>query len=315
MIDNNNLIKLFVRVPNGVAFNGAEVSTATGNDKKIYFDENDQILWVKGRSYGLTADQGTALATLIGSDTNQSVRAIAQDVVNNVMDWQGEDGNTIINTLKEVLTWFKNLPEGESGALALVNTVGKPSSPAVLYADYEEYNTAKGTELTAEQFAELSDEQKTKTPAVAATGLYAQIETAVAGGVNSAGAKSGEVLIDAAVSGNKVEVESTVKLKNAVSAAETSIQTVSIAGVTASITGDANAKAAAIAKSDLQTALFTNSHQNSDLSYSYLGVTITAREANGELTKLEVDPSELVNRVSALEEFDPWETYSAHAEP
>ena len=311
MIDNNNLIKLFVRVPNGVAFNGAEVSTATGNDKKIYFDENDQILWVKGRSYGLTADQGTALATLIGEDTDQSVRAIAQNVVNKVMDWQGEDADTIINTLKEVLTWFQNLPEGESGALALVNTVGKPSSPAVLYADYEEYNTANGTELTAEQFAELSDEQKTKTPAVAATGLYAQIETAVAGGVNSACAKSGEVLIDAAVSGNKVEVESTTKLKDAVSAAETSIQTIGVAGITASITGAANAKHASIAKADLQTALFTNFHVETPLSYSYLGVTVSAKESYGELTELKIDPSELVNRVSALEEFDPWEEYSA----
>jgi len=39
---------------------------------------------------------------------------------------------------------------------------------AVLYADATEYNAAKGTELTDEQFAGLTDEQKTKTPAVEA---------------------------------------------------------------------------------------------------------------------------------------------------
>lgn len=43
-----------------------------------------------------------------------------------------------------------------------------PASPAVLYADETEYNAAKGTSLDATAFAALSDEEKTKTPAVAA---------------------------------------------------------------------------------------------------------------------------------------------------
>jgi hypothetical protein len=43
-----------------------------------------------------------------------------------------------------------------------------PASPAVLYADETEYNAAKGTSLDAAAFAALSDEEKTKTPAVAA---------------------------------------------------------------------------------------------------------------------------------------------------
>lgn len=43
-----------------------------------------------------------------------------------------------------------------------------PASPAVLYADETEYNAAKGTSLDATAFAALTDEEKTKTPAVAA---------------------------------------------------------------------------------------------------------------------------------------------------
>lgn len=43
-----------------------------------------------------------------------------------------------------------------------------PASPAVLYADETEYNAAKGTSLDAAAFAALSDEEKTKTPAVEA---------------------------------------------------------------------------------------------------------------------------------------------------
>ncbi|MBR6908185.1 hypothetical protein IKN40_07040 [bacterium] len=306
MIDNNNLIKLFVRVPNGVSFNGAEVSAATGNEKKIYFDENDQILWVRGLSFGLTADQGTALATLIGSDKNKSVREIAQEVVNNVMDWQSTDANTVIDTLKEVLTWFNNLPEGDAGALALVNSVGHPT----------EYYTAQeaaayNTEHAEDPGFESVSEGDVKT---AGTGLYAMVENAVAGGLTSAGAKSGELLVNASTVGNKVEVESTTKLQNAVSAAETSIQSVSIAGVNATVSGNPNEKAAEITKLSLQGALFTNTYESSPLSYTYLGVTVSLKESNGELTYLNVDPSVLENRVTTLEEFDPWEEYSAPAQ-
>lgn len=307
MIDNNNLIKLFVRVPSGVSFNGAEVSAATGNDKKIYFDENDQILWVKGQSYGLTADQGTALATLIGSDTNKSAREIAQEVVNGIMDWQDADANTVIDTLKEVLTWFNNLPEGDAGALALVNSVGHPTEHYTA-EEATAYNTAHAEDPGFEPVAE--GDVKT-----AGTGLYAMVESAVAGGLTSADAKSGELLVDASVVGNKVEVESTTKLQNAVGAAETSIQSVSVAGVTATVTGDPNQKAAEITKLSLQGALFTNTYESTPLSYTYLGVTVSVKESNGELTYLNVDPSVLENRVTVLEEFDPWEEYSAPAEP
>ncbi len=64
-----------------------------------------------------------------------------------------------------------NLYGGGLGRLASGGTA------AVLYADENEYNTAKGTSLTAEQFAALSDAEKTKTPAVAA-------QDAVAANVN-----------------------------------------------------------------------------------------------------------------------------------
>ena len=47
-------------------------------------------------------------------------------------------------------------------------SAGTPAVPAVPYADETEYNTAKGTSLTAEQFAALNDDEKIKTPAVPA---------------------------------------------------------------------------------------------------------------------------------------------------
>ena len=47
-------------------------------------------------------------------------------------------------------------------------TAGTPAQAAVLYADATEYNAAKGTSLDADGFAALTEEEKTKTPAVAA---------------------------------------------------------------------------------------------------------------------------------------------------
>ena len=345
MLDNNSLIKYFVRVPSGVTFNGAEVSAASGNTKKIYFDENTQQIWVRGKAFSLDKDNATKLETLIGSDTNKSVREIATSVVNATLALTDEDN--VINKLSEVLDWFNNLPEGDQGALALVNEIGKPavlytatdeeviagtkevgdvktastglykliedsigdaisnidlspyatityvdgkigslgnkveSQAAVLYADETEYNAAKGTELTAEQFAELSDAEKTKTAAVEAV-PYTNV---------------GEIIADL----------------------NTKINTLTAGGLSNVVIGSTQLtvsnNTATITKAALQSELFTNAHVSEPLTYSYLGVTVSVTEQNGELTGLNVDPSGLANRVSVVEEFDPWEEYQTPAEP
>lgn len=48
------------------------------------------------------------------------------------------------------------------------STTGTPAQAAVLYANAAEYNAAKDTSLDADSFAALTEEEKTKTPAVAA---------------------------------------------------------------------------------------------------------------------------------------------------
>ena len=341
MLDNNSLIKYFVRVPVGVTFNGAEVSNANEtNQKKIYFDENTQQIWVKGKSFSLDKDNATKLTTLIGEDTNKSVREIATSVVNATLALTDEDN--VINKLSEVLDWFNNLPEGDQGALALVNKVGSPAvlytaededenpehvegtvktaatdlykliedsigaidyssfatksevnakigslgnkteaQAAVLYVDETEYNAAKGTELTAEQFAELSDSEKTKTPAVDAV-PYASVA---------------EVLSDL---NDRINVLTGGGISNVIIGSTQ----LTVSNNTATIT-----------KSDLQAELFSNTYASDALSYSYLGVTVSAKESNGELTEIKVDPSGLVSRISSVEDFDPWEEYSAPASP
>lgn len=375
MINNNNLIKYFVRVPVGVTFNGAEVSNANAtNQKKIYFDENTQQIWVKGKAYSLDFDNRTALATLIGEDTNQSVREIAGDVFNTLLST--EDADSIINNLKEVLDWFKNLPEGEAGALALVNKVGNP-------ATY--YTAADETE---------NPEHVAGTVKTAATGLYKLIEDSIAAidlsdyatkthvedrlgalgnateaeGNNPAVPHTAKSYVDSKIGnlGNKVEaaaavyytqeeadaynqehslnsgddgfvttetiktpavtavpytnVMDVIKDNELVTAAalndlKSDVELLSGGGLTgvevAGVTGTVTDNVAYITKAALQGELFDNTYASNALSYTYLGVTVSLKESNGELTYLNVDPSDLVDRINSVEEFDPWEEYSA----
>ena len=288
MIDNNNLLKMFVLVPDTITnFDGTQSSLA--NSGKIYFDVYHKAIWAKGEKYGFTDDEINLINTILGTDkatgneTQKSIREIAQDVVNNIASWQGADANDIIDTLKEVLAWFNNLPEGDAGALALINAVGKPASGTPGQEGY-----------------------------TAATGLYKLIEDSVAAKNVEADGKAGEDLIDASAANNKVEIFSTQKLKDSAEAARSSLQNITIAGVAITKSEADYSYTGEITKESLQGALFTNNYtDNTPLSYSYLGISVSIKETDGEVHDLVIDPTTLANRVSKLENYDPWETYSA----
>ena len=72
------------------------------------------------------------------------------------------------------------------GGLGTLGVSGSAEVPAVLYADAEEYNAAKGTSWTSDQFAALTDEEKTKTPAVAAVAEVPAVAANVNGPVTVA---------------------------------------------------------------------------------------------------------------------------------
>jgi len=127
---------------------------------------------VKGSVYGggkagvvtgqvtVQLDGGTVMHDVYGGG------ALAQ--TNTSYDAGSSPADTYTTTVNLAGTTINgNLYGGGLGRLASGGTA------AVLYADENEYNTAKGTSLTAEQFAELSDAEKTKTPAVAAQAAVA----------------------------------------------------------------------------------------------------------------------------------------------
>ena len=62
------------------------------------------------------------------------------------------------------------------GAIKTPAVAAVEAQAAVLYKDAEEYNAAKGTELTDEEFEALDEEAKIKTPAVAAVEAQAAVE-------------------------------------------------------------------------------------------------------------------------------------------
>ena len=96
-------------------------------------------------------------------------KATAPTIVTQIAAEDAPDGNAItgINAAK-----FTPSAAG-TYVFEIVKTERTIAQDAVLYADYEEYNAAKGTNLDADGFAALTAEQKIKTPAIAANpGVY-----------------------------------------------------------------------------------------------------------------------------------------------
>lgn len=327
MLTNNELLKLFVRVPApaqgeeaSYSFDGAAVSGANG-EKRLFFEEYTGKIWAKGVAYGGSGSAGL---------TQQEV----QSLINNTLNLT--DDNNVIDKISEVINWFNNLPEGDAGAVALINLVGKPSvtaQPAVYSAvesgttltaeqTYYTSNTGEG-EFTA-QGNEVSDGTNyftLTTPAVtaqAATGLYALVEqntTDIAQNASDIDDIEAEIghkaikytqaeantanagLTGALNSTDELTAEQATAYNTAVNGASKS------AGDTLS-TAEANAYNATLdgAKStdDVKTP--------STGIYKYVDDVI---EENEEVTAAAL--TDLNTRVSTLEDFDPWEDYVAPA--
>ena len=79
----------------------------------------------------------------------------------------GEQGQTY--TAEEAAAYNLTLDGAlQYGAIKTPAVEAVEAQDAVLYENADEYNTAKGTKLTEEQFNELTEEEKIKTPAVTA---------------------------------------------------------------------------------------------------------------------------------------------------
>lgn len=142
-------------------YGGGQDAAYTPTTQKAYPEVNIKNGTVKMDVFGGGLGE-TAVVT-----SNPQVNIIGGTVTGNVYgggDAAAVKGDPTVSATNGSAT---NIYAGGKGATAKVT--GNPSAiidaRPILYADVEEYNTAKSTTLDAEAFDALTDEQKTKTPA------------------------------------------------------------------------------------------------------------------------------------------------------
>ena len=177
-----NINKLFVSVPAGNEAAALAASSESSNVKKIYFFADGRIV-NNGKEYSIaTTDYAAVKAAVTKLDGAETVTGSVLNLIKGAKDelngkitavdtkvdgvdtrvaaietliGGAEDGDTIINTVKEVLTWFAGVQETDTGA--------------ALIADVAANKTAIGTQAVE--------------GGAAATGLYKEIEDAKAAAI------------------------------------------------------------------------------------------------------------------------------------
>lgn len=185
------------------------IAASSANPSKIYFLEDTNEIVVRGVAYGASdadiariaalettvngaeASEGSeaveglvskvaALQTLLGEsklgeDEDTVVARIGALETLVGIAAEGED-NTVIDRVQEVLDWFKNLPEEEAGAVALVADVaankaaiGVESAPA---AEGKEAVEATGIYKRIEVLEAVNDNRNLTTEDAAVVGKY-----------------------------------------------------------------------------------------------------------------------------------------------
>ncbi len=139
---------------NGV-LNGTSTVTITNGTVGTTHDPVSDVVF--GGGYG----EPTVVQGAVRVDIGTSDQASGGATLNGHIYGGGALGS--VNASTEV-----NLNKGTINGNVFGGGLGQQEAAAVLYANAAEYNTAKGTSLTDEQFAALTTEQKTKTAAVSA---------------------------------------------------------------------------------------------------------------------------------------------------
>lgn len=188
------LQKIFVWVPASVKdFNGATVSA---NSQQIYFEASTGAIYVNGVKFGLdsaaAADISNLKAILSGfganeADPNKTVLAALTNLKSTILGDATDKGDTlgkvedrveaietligseegdadgIINKLREVIDWFANVNETETGAALISNVAankaaigtkntaedGQPSNATGLYKEIEDVAAAASGAIDA----------------------------------------------------------------------------------------------------------------------------------------------------------------------
>ena len=144
-----NINKLFVTVPGGSESAALAASSQSSNVKKIYFFEDGRIV-NNGKEYSIaTADYAAvkaAVTKLDGAETvtgsvlylikeaktelNNTISGVDTRVaaIETLIGSAQEDGDAIINTVKEVLDWFAGVQETNTGAALIADVAANKTA-------------------------------------------------------------------------------------------------------------------------------------------------------------------------------------------
>lgn len=134
---------------------------ATKNKNYLYPEDQENGVAATGRLIVINA----ASTLLLNRVTKDDFATAKNDAAAEIAKAAAASKEATYYTEEEIATHNAGLDVWEAPK---VKTPAVEAQDAVLYQNAAEYNTDKGTELTDEQFAQLSDDAKIKTPAVAA---------------------------------------------------------------------------------------------------------------------------------------------------
>ena len=172
-----NINKLFVTVPAGNEAAAFAASSQGGNVKKIYFFADGRIV-NNGKEYSIaTSDYAAVKAAVTKLDGAESLDGSVLNLIKKAKDElngtisgvdtrvaaietligsTGEDGDAIINTVKEVLDWFAGVQESDKGAQLIADVAANKTAIGTKAADggtstglYKEIENAKADAIAA----------------------------------------------------------------------------------------------------------------------------------------------------------------------
>ena len=187
-----NINKLFVSVPAGNEAAALAASTNAGNVKKIYFFADGRIV-NNGKEYSIATTDYAAVKAAVtklngGEDVTGSVLNLIKEAktelnntitavdtkvngvdtrvaaIETLIGSAQEDGDAIINTVKEVLDWFAGVQESNTGAQLIADVAANKTAIGTKAVDggtstglYKEIEDAKAAATAAIEALDVTD--------------------------------------------------------------------------------------------------------------------------------------------------------------
>lgn len=270
-----------------VTENKNAINTLTGDSNTNLPDVLAQITKIKNElETGFSEDNGTdAWATMV--DLLSGLTETATYTEGDKIPDGKAVGDKYVTSSTPVKTYVDNSiaaldadvtsTGGKNVTVKVVETDGKVSGVTVTETDIASASTVASISA---QLAGIS----TTVDGATDTTVKTYVDTQVAG--KNVTASGDTDYVTASAANNSVAVGATSKVKNAVAAAETSIQSITVNGQSATISGDSNAKAAAITITGANIATSSTDSTTVEKSIAAAKTTVSAASTTGNVVTI-----------------------------